>query len=84
MYIIIMLYGFRSHDCCSTTVKSPVNHVVRTHMKSYIWLLQVVDVPVDHPSCSSQHAVLQYRLVNYEKKDGSTGKQVRYIYVYTL
>lgn len=38
----------------------------------------MVDLPVDHPSCSSQHAVLQYRLVNYEKKDGSTGKRVRY------
>ncbi|KAI8089320.1 SMAD/FHA domain-containing protein, partial [Halteromyces radiatus] len=24
----------------------------------------VVDIPVDHPSCSKQHAVLQYRLVS--------------------
>ena len=44
----------------------------------YCAMYQVVDVPVDHPSCSSQHAVLQYRLVDYEKKDGSTGKRVRY------
>ncbi|CAO3591887.1 unnamed protein product [Absidia cylindrospora] len=26
----------------------------------------VVDIPVDHPSCSKQHAVLQYRRVNDE------------------
>ncbi|CAI8015819.1 Smad nuclear-interacting protein 1 [Geodia barretti] len=38
---------------------------------------RVVDLPVDHPSCSGQHAVLQYRLVTYEKNDGSVGKRVR-------
>jgi smad nuclear-interacting protein 1 len=38
---------------------------------------RVVDLPVDHPSCSGQHAVLQYRLVTYEKSDGSVGKRVR-------
>ncbi|XP_064400320.1 smad nuclear interacting protein 1-like isoform X2 [Halichondria panicea] len=37
----------------------------------------VVDMPVDHPSCSGQHAALQYRLVEYEKGDGTTGKKVR-------
>ena len=47
-------------------------------------IVQVVDIPVDHPSCSSQHAVLQYRLVNYEKKDGSTGKRVRYLHALTF
>ena len=25
---------------------------------------KIVDLPIDHPSCSRQHAVLQYRLVN--------------------
>ncbi len=39
--------------------------------------MQVVDMPVDHPSCSGQHAVLQYRLVEYEKGDGTTGKKVK-------
>ncbi|KAK9823054.1 hypothetical protein WJX81_004560 [Elliptochloris bilobata] len=34
---------------------------------------RVVDVPTDHPSCSKQHAVLQYRLI--EKED--TGTAVR-------
>ena len=44
-----------------------------------MYTAQVCDLPVDHPSCSKQHAVLQYRLVEYEKKDGSTGKRVRYM-----
>jgi len=30
----------------------------------------IADIPVDHPSCSKQHAVLQYRMVQYEKPDG--------------
>ena len=38
--------------------------------------LQVVDLPADHPSCSKQHAVLQYRLVEHQKADG-TGKSSR-------
>lgn len=32
---------------------------------------------IDHPSCSKQHAVLQYRLVPFTRDDGSTGKRVR-------
>lgn len=30
----------------------------------------IADIPVDHPSCSKQHAVFQYRMVPYEKEDG--------------
>ncbi|XP_022082147.1 FHA domain-containing protein DDL-like [Acanthaster planci] len=37
----------------------------------------IADVPIDHPSCSKQHAVLQYRLVQYERPDGTMGKRVR-------
>ncbi|XP_062598969.1 smad nuclear interacting protein 1-like [Saccostrea cucullata] len=37
----------------------------------------VVDIPVDHPSCSKQHAVLQFRLVEFTRSDGSTGRRVR-------
>lgn len=37
----------------------------------------VADIPVDHPSCSKQHAVLQYRLVEYKRKDESTGRIVK-------
>ena len=38
---------------------------------------KVCDLNVDHPSCSKQHAAIQYRLVPYEREDGSTGKRVR-------
>lgn len=38
---------------------------------------KICEIAVDHPSCSKQHAALQYRLVNYERENGSTGKRVR-------
>ncbi|EEZ98715.1 uncharacterized protein LOC661495 [Tribolium castaneum] len=38
---------------------------------------KVVDLPVDHPSCSKQHAALQYRLVPFTREDGTTGKRIR-------
>ncbi|XP_019864455.1 PREDICTED: smad nuclear-interacting protein 1-like, partial [Amphimedon queenslandica] len=38
---------------------------------------KVVDFPADHPSCSKQHAVIQYRLVDYTKEDGRKGKKVK-------
>lgn len=38
---------------------------------------KICEIAVDHPSCSKQHAALQYRLVNYEREDGSVGKHVR-------
>lgn len=44
---------------------------------------KVVDIPIDHPSCSKQHAALQYRLVPYERRDGSMGKQIR-LYIIDL
>jgi len=37
---------------------------------------KVADIPLDHPSCSKQHAALQYRLVDYTKRDGGAGKRV--------
>ncbi|XP_041462596.1 smad nuclear interacting protein 1-like [Lytechinus variegatus] len=37
----------------------------------------IADLPIDHPSCSKQHAAIQYRLVEYEKNDGTMGKRVR-------
>lgn len=38
---------------------------------------KVVDIPIDHPSCSKQHAALQYRLVPFTRENGSAGKRVR-------
>lgn len=36
----------------------------------------ICELTVDHPSCSKQHAAFQYRLVPYERDDGSKGKHV--------
>ena len=41
----------------------------------YILLCQVCDLPVDHPSCSKQHAAFQYRLISKKKTDGSEGSK---------
>lgn len=38
---------------------------------------RVADIPTDHPSCSKQHAVLQYRQVDKEQPDGMLAKEVR-------
>ncbi|KAI5641690.1 hypothetical protein M9H77_00095 [Catharanthus roseus] len=38
---------------------------------------RVADIPTDHPSCSKQHAVLQYRQVEKENPDGTLSKTVR-------
>jgi smad nuclear-interacting protein 1 len=38
---------------------------------------RVADIATDHPSCSKQHAALQYRVVDYKRKDGSTGRTVK-------
>ncbi|XP_055352708.1 smad nuclear-interacting protein 1-like [Paramacrobiotus metropolitanus] len=38
---------------------------------------RVVDIPIDHPSCSKQHAVIQYRLIPAEKEDGTVVRRVK-------
>ena len=34
------------------------------------YLAQVVDIPLDHPSCSKQHAAIQYRSINVTNEYG--------------
>nr|GEU68988.1 hypothetical protein [Tanacetum cinerariifolium] len=38
---------------------------------------RVADIPTDHPSCSKQHAVLQYRQVDKEQPDGMLAKEIK-------
>ncbi|XP_006631531.1 smad nuclear-interacting protein 1 [Lepisosteus oculatus] len=38
---------------------------------------KIADIPIDHPSCSKQHAVFQYRLVEFTRSDGTTGRRVK-------
>jgi pSer/pThr/pTyr-binding forkhead associated (FHA) protein len=35
---------------------------------------KIADFPVDHPSCSKQHAAIQYRSMPYERLDGTRGR----------
>jgi len=37
----------------------------------------VADIPVDHPSCSKQHAVIQFRYIEVPQDDGGTKKETR-------
>jgi len=37
---------------------------------------KVCDLPIDHPSCSKQHAAFQYRMVSRKKDDGTEGNRV--------
>ncbi|CAM8896634.1 unnamed protein product [Rhodiola kirilowii] len=38
---------------------------------------RVADIPTDHPSCSKQHAVIQYRQIEKEQTDGMLKKVTR-------
>ncbi|KAF3453503.1 hypothetical protein FNV43_RR03943 [Rhamnella rubrinervis] len=38
---------------------------------------RVADIPTDHPSCSKQHAVIQYREVEKEQPDGTLSRQIK-------
>ncbi|VDP11213.1 unnamed protein product, partial [Soboliphyme baturini] len=38
---------------------------------------RVADIPVDHPSCSKQHAALQYRVVPETTVDGRTVRRIK-------
>lgn len=61
----------------------PVLHI---HRQSAFLLgrdRKVADIPVDHPSCSKQHAALQYRLTDYTREDGTKGKRIR-LYIIDL
>ncbi|XP_061145211.1 smad nuclear-interacting protein 1 [Syngnathus typhle] len=38
---------------------------------------KIADIPIDHPSCSKQHAVFQYRVTEFTRADGTAGRRVR-------
>lgn len=51
----------------------------KIYKKSYYLLgrdRKVADIPLDHPSCSKQHAVIQFRVINREDPDTLTVKRV--------
>ncbi|KAK9911307.1 hypothetical protein M0R45_035224 [Rubus argutus] len=53
---------------------------IKIHRQSYYLFgreRRVADVPTDHPSCSKQHAVIQFRQVEEEQPDGTLSKDVK-------
>ncbi|CAG8574051.1 12258_t:CDS:2, partial [Acaulospora colombiana] len=48
----------------------------------FIFTDKVADIPIDHPSCSSQHAVLQFRQVTFT--DPETGEQITDVKPYLI
>lgn len=38
---------------------------------------KAADIPIDHPSCSKQHAVIQYRLTKKKDADGLLNEAIR-------
>jgi smad nuclear-interacting protein 1 len=65
------LYPFKGEETL------PVLHIHRQSAYLIGRDRHIVDIPVDHPSCSKQHAVLQYRFVDFEKANGTMGKATR-------
>ncbi|PFX29255.1 smad nuclear-interacting protein 1-like [Stylophora pistillata] len=65
------LYPFKGEEAMS------VMHIHRQSAYLIGRQRHIVDIAVDHPSCSKQHAVLQYRLVDYERPDGTSSKKVK-------
>jgi smad nuclear-interacting protein 1 len=65
------LYPFKGDDTL------PVMHIHRQSAFLFGRDRRIADLPVDHPSCSKQHAVLQYRLVDMKREDGRMGRRVK-------
>ncbi|XP_033106972.1 smad nuclear-interacting protein 1-like [Anneissia japonica] len=65
------LYVFKGQE------QLPVLHIHRQSAYLFGRDRVVADIPIDHPSCSKQHAALQFRLVSYERVDGSMGRRVK-------
>ena len=65
------MYPFKGEDAL------PLLHIHRQSAYLFGRDRTIADIPTDHPSCSKQHAVLQFRLVEYDRDDGTSGRQVR-------
>eukprot|EP00612_Vaucheria_litorea_P007644 CAMPEP_0171470260 /NCGR_PEP_ID=MMETSP0946-20130122/62_1 /TAXON_ID=109269 /ORGANISM="Vaucheria litorea, Strain CCMP2940" /LENGTH=227 /DNA_ID=CAMNT_0011999643 /DNA_START=199 /DNA_END=882 /DNA_ORIENTATION=- len=57
------LYVFKNSEICQTM------HIHRQSAYLIGRERKIADIPVDHPSCSKQHAVLQYRLKETNKEE---------------
>ncbi|KJH48614.1 FHA domain protein [Dictyocaulus viviparus] len=64
------LYPFKGDEAL------PVLHIHRQSAYLIGRDRKIADLPIDHPSCSKQHAVLQYRSVPFERADGTKARRV--------
>ncbi|KAK5966806.1 Smad nuclear-interacting protein 1 [Trichostrongylus colubriformis] len=64
------LYPFKGEEAL------PVLHIHRQSAYLIGRDRKIADLPIDHPSCSKQHAVLQYRSVPFERSDGTKARRV--------
>jgi smad nuclear-interacting protein 1 len=44
----------------------------------------VTDIPVAHPSCSKQHAAIQFRQITEKNEYGETSSEVKYVEVLSV
>ncbi|XP_053446143.1 smad nuclear-interacting protein 1-like [Nycticebus coucang] len=65
------LYPFKNHEVL------PVMYIHRQSAYLLGRHRRIADILTDHPSCSKQHAVFQYRLVEYTRADGTVGRRVK-------
>lgn len=65
------LYPFKNDE------PLPVMYIHRQSAYLLGRLRKIADIPIDHPSCSKQHAVFQYRLVEFTRVDGTAGRRVK-------
>ncbi|XP_012502125.1 PREDICTED: smad nuclear-interacting protein 1 [Propithecus coquereli] len=69
--------GRRSKSPRSKRSRSPHHSTVKVNAYLLGRHRRIADIPIDHPSCSKQHAVFQYRLVEYTRADGTVGRRVK-------
>ncbi|KAJ7985267.1 hypothetical protein DPEC_G00350300 [Dallia pectoralis] len=65
------LYPFKNDE------QLPVMYIHRQSAYLMGRMRKIADIPIDHPSCSKQHAVFQYRLVEFTRSDGTSGRRVK-------
>lgn len=65
------LYPFKGDEAL------PVLHLHRQSAYLLGRERKVADIPIDHPSCSKQHAAFQFRLVPFKREDGTMGRRIR-------
>ena len=65
------LYPFKEEELL------PVLHLHQQSVFLFGYDRTIADIPIDHPSCSKQHAIFQFRMVGYKRLDGTKSHHVK-------